>query len=412
MKHLIYFATLALGILPAASSAAAQPVQAETRSDSATINPDDLRSEAKANRAFGVRLYKQLAAKPGNLFISPISIGAAFGPVALGARADTYMAIGRTLGFRPDPQILSKRVEGLLRTLETDGEGAKVSIANALWLTDRHPTKPDYVSLVGSNFGADVATLDFIKSAAAAARINRWVDKETAGKIPKLFEPDAFDDKTALVVTNAVHFLGDWAQPFNAQSTRPAPFFLGDGKQKSVPMMTGEKSLRYLDTGKLQLIDLPYEGDALSMVAILPKGRDGLAALEAQMTGDTLDKWIGQLDSAEVQSLIVQMPKLTFEGDYNLVGPLKALGMGIAFDRLRANFRGMSDEQLYISDVVHKTFVRIDEKGTEAAAATGVVMSAERSGPDLLFRADHPFLLLIRENRTGAILFFGRIVEP
>ena len=415
MKYLIYLASLGSAIVPTALCAA-QPAGQPAPAASAT--PDELRSEAKANRAFGARLYQQLAKKPGNVFISPVSIAAAFGPVAIGARAETYMAIGRTLGFRPDPKLLSSRVGGLLRALRTWGDAglAKVSIANALWLTNRHPVKAEFVSTVRSDFDGAAETVDFLDSPAAAKRINAWVEGETQGKITDLFEEDAFDDKTALVVTNAVHFLGDWAQPFNAIHTRPEPFFLADGKQRQVPMMSGEKGVKYFEDGQLQMIDLPYKGDALSMVVVLPKARGGLPALEAQLGDATLGEWLQKLDTSSppdfVQGVYVQLPKVQMDNDHNLVDPLKAMGMGIAFDRVRANFRGMSEEQLFISDVLHKTFLRIDEKGTEAAAATAVVMGAERSGPELHFRADHPFLVLIRDRRTGAILFLGRISDP
>lgn len=413
MNPLIYLATLALAMIVPATAQAAQPQQVDP---AATLTADELRAEAKANRGFGVRLYQQLAKKPGNIFISPVSIAAAFGPVAVGARADTYMAIGRTLGFRPEPKLLSKRVGGLLRALQTEDDGSKVSIANALWLTNRHPVKAEFVATAKADFDAAAETVDFVKSAEAAARINSWVKVETKGKITDLFDEDAFDDKTALVVTNAVHFLGDWEQPFNAAATHSASFFLPGGKHRQVRMMAGVKGVKYFEDDKLQMIDLAYKGGDLGMVAILPKARDGLAAIEAELTDVKLGEWLQKLDTSSppdhVQGVFVELPKVQMDRDHDLVDPLKAMGMGIAFDRYRANFRGMSDEQLFISDVLHKTFLRIDEKGTEAAAATAVVMSGESSGPELHFRADHPFLLLIRDRKTGAILFLGRIVEP
>ena len=221
---------------------------------------------------------------------------------------------------------------------------------------------------------------------------------------------------TALVVTNAVHFLGDWAEPFNAFYTRQEPFFLPGGEQRELAMMSGEKSAKYFADDALQMIDLPYKGGALSMVLILPRDRDGLPALEEQLSDAKLGEWLRKLDTSTppdvVQGVMVQLPKVEIDNDYNLGDPLKTLGMGLAFDRLKANFGGMSDEQLFISEALHKTFLRIDEKGTEAAAATAVVMGAERSGPELLFRADHPFLALIRDKNSGAILFMGRIAQP
>ncbi|HET7708654.1 MAG TPA: serpin family protein [Sphingomicrobium sp.] len=398
----------------------AQPASARQAGQSTEpgLSVDELPSEAKANRAFAVRLYQQLAKKPGNVFISPVSIAAAFGPVAVGARADTYMAISRTLGFRPDPKLLATRVGGLLRELRSgkDDDGAKVSIANALWLTDRHPVKADFVSVARSNFDAAVETVDFVDTSAAAKRINGWIEGETEGKITELFKEDAFDDKTALVVTNAVHFLGDWTQPFNAAATHSAPFYLPGGEQRLVRMMAGAKGVKYFEDDTLQMIDLGYKGGEFGMVVILPKARDGLSALEAKLSDATLGALLGKLDASSppdhVEGVFVELPKVQIDNDHNLVDPLKAMGMGIAFDRFRANFRGMSDERLFISDVLHKTFLRIDEKGTEAAAATAVVMSGESSGPEINFRADHPFLVMIRDRKTGAILFFGRIAEP
>ena len=422
MKYLIYLTSLAMCGASTASVAAVQKPGSVEGSVSALAAPaltdEELRSEAKANRAFGVRLYQQLAKKPGNVFMSPVSIAAAFGPVTLGARAETYAAVSRTMGFRPLPDLMVKRVAGLLGALDSEKgeEGAKVGIANALWVTERHPAKPDFVAQVQSGFGSAAETLDFNDSPAAAKRINDWAAGETEGKITKLFDDNAFNDATALVVTNAVHFLGDWTQPFNAIHTKPEPFFLADGTRRMVPMMGGEKGIKYFADKQMQMIDLPYKGDALSMVVILPTVRDGVAALEAKLNPAALDDWLHKLDTAQdpdfVEGVFVQMPKLQLDNDHNLTDPLKSMGMGIAFDRNRANFRGMSDEQLFISDALHKTFLRIDEKGTEAAAATAVVMSAERSGPEITVRADHPFLLLIRDKKSGAILFMGRIVEP
>jgi serpin B len=420
MNYLIPLISLALAAGPAAAqpARAAEPSGQPGHPAASPAGPslEEIRSEAKANRAFGVRLYKQLAKEPGNVFISPVSIAAAFGPVAAGARGETATAVGRALGFRPDPKLLPRRVGGLLRALRTEGDGAKVSIANALWVTERHPLKPAFVADVRSEFDSTAETLDFVKSARAAQRINAWAESETNGKIKNLFGEDAFDDATALVVTNAVHFLGDWAEPFNAFYTRQEPFFLPGGEQRELAMMSGEKSAKYFADDALQMIDLPYKGGALSMVLILPRDRDGLPALEEQLSDAKLGEWLRKLDTSTppdvVQGVMVQLPKVEIDNDYNLGDPLKTLGMGLAFDRLKANFGGMSDKQLFISEALHKTFLRIDEKGTEAAAATAVVMGAERSGPELLFRADHPFLALIRDKNSGAILFMGRIAQP
>lgn len=372
---------------------------------------------AKGNRAFAVSLYKQLAAKPGNVFISPISIAGAFGPMAAGARGQTRAEIGKVLHFPAGDKVLNDSLGGILRTLESDGAGHQVSIANALWASGNAAIKPAFVDMAKRSYDAEVEPLSFGDSAAAAARINTWVDRKTDGRIPKLFEPDAFDPDTMLVVTNAVYFLGDWKVSFDPSRTRSQPFYLADGTKRNVPMMSaGRIRAIYLGAGEahqpadaVELAELPYKGERLSMVIILPQELDGLPAVEAGLTADKLDKWLARIDSAKpsLQDEL-QLPRMQFDSSYDLVDPLKALGMKVPFSI--ANFTGMSDKGLKISDVVHKTFVKVDEKGTEAAAATGIVVTTERDHWE--FRANHPFLFLIRDKPTGAILFMGRFAEP
>lgn len=374
---------------------------------------DQAQTAALANRAFGVSLYQGLASERGNVFLSPISLAGAFGPVAAGARGVTRVAIGKVIGFPENDAVLHRDLGGLLRTLESDSAGARVSIANALWLMKGFAVKPAFFAVARNSYDADVESLDFRNGAAAAARINNWVDRETRGRIPKLIEPDSLDEMTALVVTNAVHFLGDWTHPFNASNTRPQPFHLTGGATRDVPMMFGKRHHRHAEMDGVQLLELPYKGDRLSMVAILPKERGGLAAVEKRL-GGRLGDWLGQLDSAQPQEVRVHLPKVEFRTSYQLVEPLKAMGMSIAFQPHQANFRGIADTDLFISQVVHKTFLRIDEKGTEAAAATGieVELTSAPAVPPPTFRADHPFLILIRDNPTGAVLFLGRIADP
>jgi serpin B len=384
--------------------------------------PSEL-SIAKSNRAFAVSLYRKLAAKPGNVFISPISVGAAFGPVAGGARGRTRAEIGEVLQFPADEDVLHRSLGNILRALEGGSDGPQVSIANALWLKRGLPVKSSFVDLANRSYDAEVDALDFGNSPAAAARINTWVDRETNRRIPKLFEPDAFDQYTAVVVTNAVYFLGDWKVPFDPRRTRPQPFYLADGTTREVPLMSADNmAARYVGEGPgepraardaVDLLELPYKGDRLNMVVILPRSRNGLPAVEAKLSAAKLDEWLQRVDSAPLyDDFSVQLPKVQIESSYDLVKPLKALGMKVPFVPRAADFTGIAPNgrQLYISDAVHKTFLKIDEKGTEAAAATGVVVRGERGGPSL--RADHPFLVVIRDKQTGAILFLGRIAEP
>jgi serpin B len=375
---------------------------------------------AKTNRAFAVSLYRQLAAKPGNIFISPISLASAFGPVAWGARGRTRAEIGKVLGFPADDKVLNADFGSMLRTLEGNGGGHEVSIANALWLGKGWSIKPDFVAMARRRYDSDVDTLNFGDAAAAAAQINDWVNRKTNNRIPKLFDPTDFDAGTALVVTNAVHFLGEWREAFDPRQTRVQPFYLSDGTTRDVPMMSSEHMRSvYLGGGEVhpaadsvELLEMPYKGNRLSMVVILPSERNGLPAVEAGLSADKLDKWLARLDSAKLFGEEVQLPRMQLESSYELVKPLKALGMRTPFTNA-ANFTGISTDRgnpLYIDTVVHKTFLKVDEQGTEAAAATGIAFRGERD--HWSFRADHPFLFLIRDKPTGAILFMGRFSEP
>lgn len=372
------------------------------------------RSTALANRGFGVTLYKRLAKKTDNVFISPISLAGAFGPVAAGAQGDTRTAIGRVLGFAADDSTLQRELGGLLREIESDREGARISIANALWLMKDFPVKPAFVGVAKDSYDAEVESLDFRNGTEAAARINQWVERETKGRIAKLIEPGSLGEMTALVVTNAVHFLGDWTEPFNASNTQPQPFYLAGGATRDVPMMHGKRTHRYAESGSVQLLEMPYKGERLAMVAILPKQRDGLTAVEAELSNSRLGEWLQKLDAAQPRQVYVHLPKVQIESSYQLNEPLKELGMKVAFAPNQANFRGIADTDLFISQVVHKTFLRIDEKGTEAAAATGIEIEVTSAPavPPPTFRADHPFLVLIRDKQTGAVLFLGRIAAP
>jgi serpin B len=412
MRTRLFLAPWLLAACSAPASTEPPPISpAPTQSGGVT---EQEQAAALANRAFGLTLYQRLATGPGNVFLSPISLAGAFGPVAAGAQGETRAAIGKVLGLSNDDASVQRELGGLLRALESDREGARVSIANALWLMKGFAVKPTFVAVAKNSYDAEVDSLDFRTGAAAAARINGWVERETRGRIPKLVEPDSLDEMTALVVTNAVHFLGDWMHPFNASNTRPQPFYLADGTTRNVPMMYGKRHHRYAETDAVQLLELPYKGDHLSMVAILPKKRGGLADVEKSLDGRTLSDWRGQLDTAQPREVRVHLPKVEFRTSYQLVEPLKAMGMSIAFQPHQANFRGIADTDLFISQVVHKTFLRIDEKGTEAAAATGIEVEVTSAPivPPPAFRADHPFLVLIIDKPTGSVLFLGRIADP
>jgi len=280
------------------------------------------------------------------------------------------------------------------------------------WVQQGFALNPAFAAAARDDYQAATEPVDFLKAPdMAVARINRWVSERTGTRIPTLISRDAVNDRTRLVVTNAVYLLGHWAAPFNASTTSCQPFYRLSGDNRPVPLMAQKSRFRYLETSGFQAVDLPYKNDRLSMTVLLPKKRGDPPALEDQFTETRLSEWLVRLDAAELQSVRLFLPKFQIAADYDLEGPLTFLGMGVAFSS-QADLRGIAEADLRIAKVIHKAFLRVDEKGTEAAAATGVVVgtvSAPLVQPPV-FRADHPFLVLIRDHQTGSVLFMGRTI--
>ncbi|WP_310467969.1 serpin family protein [Sphingomonas sp.] len=359
--------------------------------------------------ASGVALYREVAAEEsGNLALSPVSLTGALAPVAAGARGETRAAIGRAMGFGAGDVLAP--TGAMLRSLAEKRAGGRVDIANALWLAHDLTPNPEFVAAARSELDAEVATLDFRQGAAAARRINAWAKANTEGRVPHVIDPPF--DATRLVITNAVYLLADWADQFDATATRAADFF-APGKTVQAPLMHRIGDYRMVDDGDAQILDLPYADGRMSLSLVLPRKRDGLAALERRLSGDDLARRLAALDSAPLRPVEVRIPKAEFSGSFSLNGPLMAMGMGIAFTD-QADLSGIANEPLAISRVLQSTFLKLDEKGTEAAAVTAVdimvtgAMSFE--GPQ--FRADHPFLFVLRDRPTGALLFIGRVADP
>lgn len=404
-------AALAAGCSPRAEQAGTREAEAEPAIAAVPSNPAFVGSIAEGNRAFGLALYQQLAAQPGNVFISPISIAGAFGPVIAGAEGETRTVTARALRFPADGgQALHPELGRLMRSLERNQDGSTLSIANALWVQQGFTMKPAFVRTARQDYGATSENLDFVSApAAAAAQINAWVNGKTRGRIPILFSPDAFTVDTRLVVTNAVYFLGDWAEPFRPSATQQQLFYLSGGGARQVPLMSRQGEYRTFWTETFTAIDLPYKDERLSMTVFLPRRRDGLPAFETGLSPERLAEWLGKLDAAQPGKTQLYLPRLQITESYDLEKPLSAMGMGLAFTPYKANFRGIADADLYIAKAVHKTFVRMDEKGTEAAAATGLQIHTVSAR--LPFRADHPFFFILRDKKSGAILFMGRIAD-
>ena len=368
-------------------------------------------SAGAASNALAVDLYRQLSINPGNLVVSPTSLAGAMAPVALGAQGETRAGIDRALHFGPGDPTVALGAD--FAALTGRREGARVDIANALWVQGGFALKPAFVGAARRNLGAEVASLDFVQSQAAAARINRWASDNTAGRIPTIVSADSLGPATRLVVTNAVYLFADWQNPFKAEHSGAAPFTGRGGKTMSVRMMRQHGAFRLIARDGVKAIELPYRGGRLAMTAILPDAAGGLPGLERRLDAKWLAALTIALDTVAPQAVELALPKLRTESEYQLAGPLSAMGMGRAFSEA-ADFGGIADAPLSISEVVQKTFLKIDEKGTEAAAVTAVmiVVTGMQIRPEQTFIADHPFLFLIRDRPTGQILFIGRIEAP
>ena len=289
-------------------------------------------------------------------------------------------------------------------------ERVEVRIANRLWGQSGYKFLPAYLQLTKDRYGADLGEVDFIHQTEAARKaINSWVEAQTKDKIKDLIQSGVLSSDTRLVLTNAIYFKGKWDSQFEKSATKNLPFHLATDSKIDVPMMFQKHEFKYGKSDDLLILELPYIGKDLSMIVLLPNETNGLQSLETKLTPANLEKWTSALHEQEV---LVYLPKFTMASQFSLNDVLQSLGMRAAFSP-EADFSGMDGKKdLYLSAVVHKAFVDVKEEGTEAAAATGVVVETTAVRCPTTFRADHPFVFLIRDGKTGSILFMGRLVSP
>ncbi len=367
----------------------------------------------KGNTRFALEMYKQLAEETGNIFFSPYSVSAALGMTSAGARGDTLKEIDQVFHFSEGGPHQGFR--DLDKTLLGSAKPYELNIANRLWLKKGRDFRPEFVNTLADHYGAGAERLDFAGSPEPSRlTINRWVSDRTKTKIPELISKGMINEMTEAVLTNAIYFKGLWASQFKKSDTKKGPFRLEDGQTVSVDLMRQEESFRYREDETAQILELPYKGDDLSMVVVLPRERVSLTQVEKDLTASTINDWVKNLYPQEVQ---VFLPAFTTRYKKSLPPTLKAMGMPLAFDPNRADFSGIREltpgENLSVSDVIHEAFVQVDEEGTEAAAATAVgIKLTSMAPPPPVFRADHPFLFLIRHRPTGTILFLGRLTNP
>lgn len=374
---------------------------------------DQARQSAARSNEFAFDLYGQLRQKEGNLFFSPASVSTALAMTYAGATGETKEQMARVLHLDAGDEQVHAGFGELAQILNSDGHRYQLRMANRLWGLEGYPFRREFLTLTRQRYAADLAQINFNRPDKASQTINAWIGKQTEGKIDQLVSPDMIEPLTRLVLTNAIYFKAAWQNEFWKHATENSPFHVSAVEEVKTPMMRQVEHFSYAETDDVQVLELPYVGGDLSMVVLLPKQSDGLADLEQTITAQRLDQWVAEGKFRRVE---LYLPRFKITAQLPLTEGLEALGMTLAFSKNEADLSGMtSAHRLWISSVVHAAFVDVDEEGTEAAAATmGMAAAAAPSQEDdpVVFRADHPFMFLIRDSRTGAVLFLGRLGNP
>ena len=388
------------------------------RDTSPNVGASDSATLVGNNSEFALDLYQALVQQGGNLFYSPYSISLALAMTYAGARGETEQQMANTLHFALQQDRLHPAFNSLDLALASRGEGAKgkdgngfrLHIVNAIWGQKDYQFFPEFLDVLAENYGAGLRLLDFVREPdQSRITINNWVSDQTEGKIKDLIPQGVIDALTRLVLTNAIYFNAAWLNPFDKELTSNGTFYLLDGGDVAVPMMRQTHSFGYITGDGYQAVELPYDGDQLSMIVLLPDSGK-FETFQNSLNAALVNHIVSDLQSREVD---LTMPQFQFESEFSLADTLAAMGMPVAFSD-EADFSGMTgNRELAITDVLHKAFVSVDEAGTEAAAATAVVvgLTAVPEQP-VQVTVDRPFIFLIRDIQTGAILFVGQVVNP
>lgn len=368
----------------------------------------------KANNQFALDLYSELSASDGNVFFSPYSISVALAMTYEGARGKTADEMRSVFHFPTDSNLRKPAFAAIYNQLNKPNSEYELSVANALWAQKDYKFLKSYLTTIKQFYDGNATNLDFINSTDESREIiNEWVEDRTNNNIKELIPEGLLNELTRLVLTNAIYFRGTWAKQFEKEQTHDEDFQMGVNNKIKVPMMrqTDEESkFKYAESSDAQILEMPYEGNKLSMLVILPKG-DNLQAVENSLSLDKINKWRNKLIK---QRIAVYIPKFTFDSKYFMKKTFVKMGMPVAFSS-DADLSGMDGARgLFIGQVIHQSYIDVSEEGTEATAATGVIILKSARPPQeiTIFRADHPFIFLIQDKKSGNILFIGRVVSP
>jgi serine protease inhibitor len=401
-------AELISGQEPQGQSEMQQPHETQF-ADASEINQQLVQAQTE----FGFTLFEQLRQETpaNNVLISPTSIAIALTMAYDGAAGETQAAMAEVLRVQGiDIAQVNQATQRLLQHLAQLDPKVELAIANSLWMNQELPVNADYVDLVQTTFEALVTPLDFLNPT-AKDQINSWVSEQTNNRITSIV--DDIPPEQLLFLINAVYFKGDWTKAFDPELTEVLPFTLADGAEIQHPRMKQNGKYFYLETDQFQAVSLPYGAGTLSFEVVLPKENADLDAFYGQLTPENWQTWMTQMQSRDGH---IQLPRFQFEYEADLVAALKAMGMEVAFDANQADFSAMTPLTAAINQVKHKTYIDVNEEGTEAAAVTsiGVVATSMPIDPEPPFQmvVDRPFFAAIRDRQTGTILFMGSIVDP
>jgi serpin B len=396
-------------------------------------NPEDVNNIADANNNFAFDLYSKYKSNNENVFFSPYSISVALTMTYEGARGKTAEEMYDVLNLFPQCQCKKapcicdqpdKRRQAfaeIMDSINKEDKAYKLSTANALWAQKDYVFLKDYFDIVETYYGGKVTNLDFIGDTEnSRLTINRWIEDKTNSKIKDLIPQGSIDAYTRLVLTNAIYFKGTWLTQFDKSLTLERDFTKANGEKIKAKMMClnhldlGKKAFNYVENSDLQAIELPYAGEELSMIILLPKPdySENMDLIEKNINTNYVNNLKSQMERLRMNSVCI--PKFKFETNYFMADALSEMGMPTAFSRY-ADFSGMTgNNDLSISRVIHKAFIAVDEEGTEAAAATAVIMSKTSASiePKRIFNADYPFIFMIQQKETGNILFMGKVADP
>jgi serpin B len=406
------------GLGACSQATAGEFIQSEEPRDTAPqVSAPDLNTLVEGNSTFAFDLYQELKSEEGNLFYSPYSISLALAMTYAGARSETETQMADALDFILSQDKLHPAFNALSLALDSRGQGAqgknsegfRLNIVNAIWGQKDYNFLTDFLDVLAVNYGAGLRVLEFMGAPEESrVTINDWVADQTEGRIEDQIPPGLINSLTRLVLTNAIYFNAAWLNPFDEDITRDGDFYRLDGSPVKVPMMSQQEHLGYAEGDGYLAVELPYDSEELSMVILLPDSGQ-FESFENSLSAEQVAAIIESLDYREVA---LTMPKFEFDSEFSLSAALSALGMPVAFTT-GADFSGMTgNQELYIADVVHKAFVSVDEAGTEAAAATAVVMELTAMPDVVEVSVDRPFIFFIRDIETGTILFVGRTLNP